>query len=384
MKLFKPHNKSKEWPKVRSWTYTNGSPGWVCDARPSGKRTYHSTKAAADAKADEERIKKLNATVFESDGRGQFHAKEAWSLLQKERPGVNLVEAVQKFISVTPSIEQTRSVSQVIDESLKSMEALNRRPRSIKDFRIKINKFKTVFGDRMVSQVSQSEIEKWINGLEGIVPKTREGYQKAVSKIFEFSVRREYILKNPVAGLDKISVPQTEVGILTVEQVKAFMNAAVKLTPDAVPSFALNVFAGLRPEAERFRLDWKHIKMDEGIIKIHGSRSKNSMSTRNITMRPNLIAWLNPYAKASGPIGPAGDSYYTRKQICQKAAGIEVWVQDVLRHTYASMLLADCKNPNETAMELGHSNTKMLESTYRALVTPKEAAAFWQIYPESP
>jgi integrase len=65
-----------------------------------------------------------------------------------------------------------------------------------------------------------------------------------------------------------------------------------------------------------------------------------------------------------------------------KAAGIEKWPQDVLRHSFASAHYAFHKNPAQTALLLGHRDQDMLLTHYRDPMKPTVAARYWMISPD--
>jgi len=65
-----------------------------------------------------------------------------------------------------------------------------------------------------------------------------------------------------------------------------------------------------------------------------------------------------------------------------KAAGIEQWPQDVLRHSFASAHYAFHRNPAQTALLLGHRDQDMLLTHYRDPMKPTVAARYWMILPQ--
>jgi integrase/recombinase XerD len=54
-----------------------------------------------------------------------------------------------------------------------------------------------------------------------------------------------------------------------------------------------------------------------------------------------------------------------------------------LRHSFASYHLAHFKNQNALALEMGHRDSGVTFAHYRQLVTPTNAARYWQIVPQS-
>lgn len=60
------------------------------------------------------------------------------------------------------------------------------------------------------------------------------------------------------------------------------------------------------------------------------------------------------------------------------AMGWKVWKADILRHTAASMWLAEVGNAGTVSRQLGNSESVLLRS-YWALTSPETAEKFWTI-----
>jgi integrase len=67
-----------------------------------------------------------------------------------------------------------------------------------------------------------------------------------------------------------------------------------------------------------------------------------------------------------------------------KAAGLEKWPHNVLRHSFASYHLAKHQDAPRLALDMGHVSPHMIFSNYREIVTPEEAERYWQIFPPAP
>jgi integrase len=67
----------------------------------------------------------------------------------------------------------------------------------------------------------------------------------------------------------------------------------------------------------------------------------------------------------------------------RKAAGLQRWSKNGLRHSFASYRLAATNDAPAVAAELGHSTPAMLYANYRELVLPEEAERYWKIAPAS-
>src|SRR5258707_4167599 len=196
----------------------------------------------------------------------------------------------------------------------------------------------------------------------------------------------EYSLKNPACGIEKASEQITKPGILTLAEAEALLRTAAGT--DFLPVIAISLFAGLRPEAELWHLDWKSVNLKERLIDV--SKSKNSISHRFVKISDNLAAWLAPYAKKSGQVTFRGDSYYSRLQTARdraaealegkskEALNLRLWAQDTMRHTFATMHYAHFRSAAETAAELGHgASLRMMQRHYLNRVTPADAQQFW-------
>ena len=95
---------------------------------------------------------------------------------------------------------------------------------------------------------------------------------------------------------------------MTLPEAEAFLRAT---GADFVPAIAIGLFAGLRPEAELWHLDWQSINLAGKLIDV--TKSKNSISHRFVKNSDDLVAWLAPYAKKSGQATFGRDSYHTRR-----------------------------------------------------------------------
>jgi hypothetical protein len=116
---------------------------------------------------------------------------------------------------------------------------------------------------------------------------------------------------------------------------------------------------------------------------------------RIVPLRPNVKAWLAPLRQIGGLIHPVGRAAKAHLQAARAAAGfgtpaackadktLRPWLNNALRHSYASYALAQWPDAAALALEMGNSPAVILKH-YRQLVKPAAAAAFWKIAPEHP
>jgi integrase len=146
---------------------------------------------------------------------------------------------------------------------------------------------------------------------------------------------------------------------------------------EVVPFLAIGAFTGLR-HAEILRLDWEDIRFAQGFVEVKAKKAKTAQR-RLVPIQPNLAAWLTPYHKRTGKVCPWIRIGRTAS-VLAKDHGID-WPNNGLRHSYASYRLAQCQDAAKVALEMGNSPS-MIFRHYREVVTPQEAAAWWNIFPE--
>ncbi len=256
------------------------------------------------------------------------------------------------------------------------------------DIRFRLAAFGRVFDNRPVATIEAREIDDWLRGL-GLSLSSRKNFRKVLHAAFQFAVLRGYIPENPVAKTAKVKTMPSIPGILTPAEIKALLDCA-----DAamVPGIALGAFAGLR-DAEIGRMEWGKVDLIGGFVKVDAAVAKTS-SRRLVPISDNLRAWLAPFAKKTGDVRESERAPYelvrgVRKAACRRlaelgesSANLEKWPHNALRHSYVSYRLALVSNAAQVAEECGHS-VQIMKQHYRELVTPGEAAKWFEVLPNT-
>jgi integrase len=163
----------------------------------------------------------------------------------------------------------------------------------------------------------------------------------------------------------------SEIKILTLAEVEKVLGHCQTVEERRV--VALLAFAGIRPDAESgeiARLDWEAVGAKE--IYIAPTTSKTG-SDRHIEITPRLRAELVGHP-TEGPVLPAG--WRRAWQRIRKAAGI-AGEQDILRHSYASHILA-ATSEEHAKQCLGHAaGSSTLFRHYRRAVTQADGLAYF-------
>jgi integrase len=283
-------------------------------------------------------------------------------------------DAVAHYVAYLKANEKSCTATQLVEKLLQAKETDGIGERHLRDIRIRLGKFADRFNGRMVATITSKEIDDWLRSLP-FSPLTRNHYRQLTVLAFNFAMREGYSISNPALGAAKAKVISEAPGILTVDQTNALLANA---TPDVLPYLAIGLFAGLR-RAELERLDWSEIDLESSLIEVKASKSKTAQR-RFVTIQPNLREWLVPLRQHKGNVTPTNGFREAFEQ-ARKAAQITEWPENALRHSFASYHLAHFKNAADTALQLGHHDSRVTFAHYRELVRPKEAARFWKIKP---
>jgi integrase len=326
---------------------------------------------------------------------GKFDRADVEAALEILKPhGFTLLQAAKFTVANSDILQSSKSVETVVKEFLQAKAQDGRSRRHLTDLRLKlVNGFSSVFGTRDIHSITNRELEDWLRSRSEWGPLTRNNYATALGNLFGFALKRGFILKDPTDRLERATVQLEKPGILSVAECRALLAAAA---PDFKAAIALALFAGLRPEAELMRLDWRSIDLKENLIDIN--HSKNSASYRFVKIEPNLAAWLAAYRKDSGPVCPQrAESYYQALADARERAAtaltkvnlehssLDDWPQDAMRHTFASMHYAQFKNAGATCEQMGHvGGLRIFFRHYRNRVKDADANRFWLLVPHEP
>jgi integrase len=293
---------------------------------------------------------------------------------------VTLRDAVKFYLPYLQATNRTCTAAELVSELLKVKKADGAGKRYLGDLRSRLNQFAVSFHGKPVAEITATEIDDWLRSLSDsktgapLAPTTRNNFRRLLIVAFNFASQRGYCVGNPATKTAKAKVIETAAGILTVEETALLLeNAPAEL----IPYVAIGTFAGLR-RAELERVDWKEIDLHSRLIEVTASKAK-SARRRFVRIKPNLFRWLKPYAQSSGAVTPSDFNRLLEK--ARKAAGIQTWPNNALRHSFASYNLARFNDAAALALELGHTNSNLVFQHYRQLVKPKNARHYWSICP---
>jgi integrase len=303
-------------------------------------------------------------------------AEQATAAFQKLAPyNVTLNTVVVDWIARHDFRARSVTFKALFDEFIKKKK--NRSEAYLRGLKYTLPRFARLH-DRNVCDIRPADIDR---ETDGMTPAVRNAFLRNLRAALNFGVKRGWLEANPIAKLDFETVRRGEVVTLTPNEAEGLMRAAEK-DSELLPYHALGLFAGVRP-LELQRLDWRHIDLIEGHIEITPVVSKTGRR-RIIDIEPNLAEWLNHYianyGDAVGKVTPTSNLRSRLREI-RKAAGLNDWTQDAMRHSYASYWLAQHGDINRLTLQMGHESAHMLWKHYHKAAKRKDAELYWKIMP---
>jgi Site-specific recombinase XerC len=360
---------------LKKWAWRVNLPAKYTE---TGKRQRHffPSKREAQTFCEQQRIR-IHNYGCNSSMLTPGQQEEATRAFERLAPyGVTLNTVVADFIARHDVRAKSVTFKTLFDRFTESKK--NRSGAYLRGLKYTLPRFAGLH-DRNVCDISPADID---GETDGMTPAVRNAFLRNLRAVFNFGVKRGWVERNPIAKLDFETVRRGEIVTLTPDETEGLMRSTEKNGPDLLPYHAVALFAGVRPH-ELQRLEWRHIDLIEGHIEITAAVSKTGRR-RIIDIEPNLAEWLNhyiaSYGAAVGNVTPTSNLRGSLRAI-RKAAGLNDWTQDVMRHSYASYWLAQHGDINRLTLYMGHESANMLWKHYHKAAKRKDAESYWKIMP---
>jgi integrase len=265
------------------------------------------------------------------------------------------------------------------------------RPRTLDWYRTALRvHLKPRLGRRKLASITEDDVARVIREMtaEGKAAWTVRGVLVPLSRVLGNAARRGLIPANPVKRLERgerPSVARAEMRVLD----KAEIGKLVAATPERYrPLVALSVFLGLR-QGEALGLRWSEIDFDAGLVRVRlqlgrdGSlvEPKTRAAVREVVLPPFLAKMLKAHKLASPYSGEAdfvfasatGQPLHYRNVVRRgldkglEAAKLGKLRWHDLRHTAASLLIAEGLNVVYVSRSLGHASPDITLKVYAHL-----------------
>ncbi|RYD84551.1 MAG: hypothetical protein EOP84_05185 [Verrucomicrobiaceae bacterium] len=321
----------------------------------TGKRQqlFYRTQALALAAADD---MKEQRETFGAQARAiapsvAEQAVAATALL--EPWGISILEAARMVVAIREKETASRPMAEAAEAWLAACEGL--RPRTILNYKLTVDRLRAVLGDRLMASLSADDLQKAIAPPGSSISTVQERIRNAKA-FWRWSAKKGWCAVDTFAGVEvpKSGRDAEEISILAPDEAECLLRTAESHFPQAVATYALQLFAGIRAE-EVIRLESKHVTPD-GIDLPAGVTKKGRR--RHITPSPTLASWLTAY-----PFTPC-PNWRETSAACRRLAGWDLsarivndavasgrmaspvaahrgsWPQNALRHSHASYAVA--------------------------------------------
>lgn len=312
---------------------------------------------------------------------------------------VSLKEVVDTYLKRHPIGMPAKSVREVVDELIESKTSAAKSAVYIKDLTSRLGTFADNFNVR-ISNVTGKEIEDYIRGLKTfnkderqrhrLAGRTQNNIRRLISTLFKFAVKRGYLPRDhdEISGVEKASTDSGKIEVFNPAELQKLFDACIKpvmergkwrTREEMIPYLAIAAFCGLRA-AEIMRLDWSevHLSGAEKFVEVTAGNAKTA-SRRTVPIPDNCAAWLERYAKTSGPVINLSRADKQLFLYLAEKSGVP-WKHNGLRHSFISYKLALIKDVGQVSLEAGNSPA-MVFKHYRQLVRESEATEWFGILP---
>lgn len=241
-----------------------------------------------------------------------------------------------------------------------------------------------VIGHLSLVKLTPTAVERMCaDALASLSPRTVHHMRAVLRTALARAVKHGLVARNVAALADPVRVPHTDRPVLTPEQALALLRA---VSADRLAAlYWLAVSTGLRL-GELMALRWSDVDLEAGTLRVsHAAReAKTEGSARSLGLPAAVIPVLRRHAaeqemerRVAGPdwhdrglvfTRPDGQPLYgtlvhREWRHWRKVIGAQVRFHD-LRHSAASLMLAQGSDVKEIQVVLGHSNIRTTAETY--------------------
>ncbi len=281
--------------------------------------------------------------------------------------------------------EKTVSFRQGVEESLKARQ--HRRPRTLAEISYICTRLMRSCPELKNRPLRAMQTQECADCIRRTFPTLRQQHKARVilSGVFSTAVKRGWCTKNPAQQVELPPLREQMIRPLTIREIRALFYSARQLYGNVcIPPLALMLYAGIRP-AEVERLTWDAVNLEERVVCLKTLHSKTG-GCRHVQIHSVLYRLLKKArpSRRENPVCPPNWAEKWRR--VRQHAGWSTphgapWIQDVLRHTYASYHARHFRNFTELQYEMGHSGLHLLKTRYLNVqdISRKDASRFWAV-----
>ena len=306
---------------------------------------------------------------------------------EAERALVKHYEELNKGIN---PINKKTNIKEAGELYLRLHASTNCKPSTYKTYEGYLNNIIVpFFGDLNINEISPILIKEFMKQMQdaGRANPTINKYIKFMSAIYNFMIDSDAAVRNPLARIKSLKeVKNKKIRALRTEEVQALLPKTKQIYPDFFPLLFTALFTGMR-KGEILALTWDSINWITQKITVDKNYTHGGLLTpktgkiRVIDMSNELAKVLKewrlacPHSELNLVFPNSNGNYQSADNLAKRRflpalnrAGIDKIRFHDLRHTYASLLLANGAPMKYVQHQLGHSSITMTIDLYTHLL----------------
>lgn len=325
--------------------------------------------------------------VWYSDANGKGHTQTLPLEASLEEARLLQGQLQSRKASGETLVRTRKTVGELLDEWMDSQRG-RVKPKTVEDYEGAIRRLKKAFGTRKVTELSPSDVARLIGQMkqQGLKTWTVRKTLTPLRMAYAVAVREGWVSSSPVDKLLPSEKPKgdaSEKRCLSKDEITRLLVS----TRDRQGGdnhrwkalFALLCFTGLRI-SEALALTWNDVTEDRVIVR----EGKTDAAKREVILIPAVRSLLAAWKLKQPPgvefvFGTApGRSCGRREALTRlratcKRAEIPSYTLHELRHTFASILIAQGELPTLVAKQMGHADPGVTMKTYAHLFEAVES-----------
>jgi integrase len=303
-------------------------------------------------------------------------------------------------VSLEPASE---SLDLFLDTWLSSTVKPRVRQRTFDDYTaLMVRYVREPLGALKLSDVRALDIQRLYKTMQDdreLSPRVVRYVHAVLNSAFKQAVKWDMLQRNPCALVELPRMERKEMKAMTPDEVKALLSVIAGTRANALFMFALTT--GMRPQ-EYLALKWSDLEMDKGTATVRRAlvwpqkkgndgwyfdEPKTSRARRTIPLPASMVKALADHKRKQGADRlKAGSEWQDHGLVFTSSLGeplsipalTKKWFKPALtkaelstafrlydlRHTHATLLLANGENPKVAAERLGHSTIVLTLDTY--------------------
>ena len=286
-------------------------------------------------------------------------------------------------------VRTRKTVGELLDGWLE-LRRPDMKEKTASDYEWAIARLKKAFGGRRVTELSPSDVARLISTMKADGSKTWT-VKKVLTPLtgaYALAVREGWVSTSPVGKLLPSERPkgdQREMRCMARDDIPKLLASTVGQDNRTENTrwkalFALLVFTGLRI-SEALALEWDDVTED--VVVVRGG--KTASAKREVILIPAVRSLLAAWRLKQAPgcqfvFGTQENASCGRGEALRalrattKRAGIPSYTLHELRHTFASILIAQGELPTFVAKQMGHADPGVTMKVYAHLFEAQESA----------